>query len=400
MNLVRYIDYCVFWLICYVLVFDSVTGYFLNKDIHLPVSQIMKFLLLAMLIVRVMLFNKARFAALIYVQYSLAIIIFFLLAKTERYTDTLVLYSKFLLTVFVFLYFKMLFRTDPQATLQKVDKIMLINLIVLIINIIVFGILGIGFSQYDDAIGSKGFFFAGNELSAVLIIFFAYYIAKSLTLKGIRKWGLNFTLLVLAVYSATKTGMLGFVLLFLLLPGMMRDKSVRKRLETRVVKTILFVVSGIIFCFGMYFFIMQSGIVERWQYFYERNGIAFLIFSGRIEYITEQIRPYNMASQWHRFFGLGGSRTVEMDFFDVLLNFGYLGVLLVYCFYFYILLSAYIRRGSNNYPFARWGLLLFGLLLFVSTLAGHTLFSAMAGVFIGIAGALIFYSNKTGHEQA
>ncbi|MFW9877872.1 MAG: hypothetical protein ACFFG0_32730 [Candidatus Thorarchaeota archaeon] len=80
-----------------------------------------------------------------------------------------------------------------------------------------------------------------------------------------------------------------------------------------------------------------------------------------------------------------------MDFFDVLLNYGIIGVILTYSFFTYLFLIANKNRKKKNYPYAGLVMLVNMVFSFVSFFAGHIIFSAMAGIFISLLNALAFY---------
>ncbi|MFK1964803.1 hypothetical protein ACIXHR_07725 [Bacteroides fragilis] len=51
--------------------------------------------------------------------------------------------------------------------------------------------------------------------------------------------------------------------------------------------------------------------------------------------------------------GMGGGITVERDFHDTLLNYGIIGVIIVYSFYAYVLIRSFIYYNKSEYPFAK-----------------------------------------------
>lgn len=50
---------------------------------------------------------------------------------------------------------------------------------------------------------------------------------------------------------------------------------------------------------------------------------------------------------------MGGGITVERDFHDTLLNYGIIGVIIVYSFYAYVLIRSFIYYNKSEYPFAK-----------------------------------------------
>ena len=89
---------------------------------------------------------------------------------------------------------------------------------------------------------------------------------------------------------------------------------------------------------------------------------------------------------------MGESRTVEMDPFDVLLNYGIVGVLLCYSFYIYLLIKSWKYRRKNM--IAKLVLYVNLLILSASSFAGHIIFSGMASWLIALINTLIYIPDK------
>jgi hypothetical protein len=314
------------------------------------------------------------------------IIVFLLLFSEKEFTETIILFSKFLMTVLIYIYFRKLFATEINI-LSKIDKIIIINFIIVVFNVLILGIMGIGFASYkgEDIYTSKGFFYAGNELSALAIILFSYMIFKSYSAKWKYRKLLFPILFATAFYLGSKTMIIGTIVLCLLIPRI-TNSTVKKS----ILKKIAFIFISILIIIGGYQFLISNGIWNKWAFFYAKNGLLS-IFSGRLDYVTEEISEYFDASFLYKIIGLGGNRTVEMDFFDVLLNFGIFGVFIVYSFYILIIENARRLKSNAEYPLAKLSLTTLILVLCISFLAGHVIFSGMADIFTGIMCALVFY---------
>jgi hypothetical protein len=254
--------------------------------------------------------------------------------------------------------------------------------------------MGLGFSRYSDEnmTTSKGFLYSGNELAVLSIILFSYMIFKSYSAKWKYRRLFLFILLVTSFYGGSKTLIAGTIILCLLIPKIAvstKNRSILKKIS----KTVIFILAVPIAIITAYHYLVLSGVWNRWSFFYAKNGIAS-IFSGRLDFVSEEIMDYVNAPLLFKLMGLGGFRTVEMVFFDVLLNFGIFGILVVYFFYLYILSNAYRLKSNKNHPFAKLSFITLILVLCISFLAGHTIFSGMAGMFTGIICALVFSTSK------
>jgi hypothetical protein len=252
--------------------------------------------------------------------------------------------------------------------------------------------MGLGFSRYSNLITSKGFFFSGNELSVLSITLFSYMIFKSYSTEWKYRKLFLLILLATAVYAGSKTTIFGTIILCLLIPRITVSTKNKSTLK-KIFKVIIFIFVSTIIIIGGYRYLVLSGVWNRWSFFYAKNGISS-IFSGRLEYVQEEISEYFDASLLYQIMGLGGNRTVEMDFFDVLLNFGIFGVFVVYSFYLIILENSRRLRKNKNYPYAGLSFVTLIIILCISFFAGHTVFSGMAGIFIGILCALTFYKKR------
>ena len=85
---------------------------------------------------------------------------------------------------------------------------------------------------------------------------------------------------------------------------------------------------------------------------------------------------------------MGGARTVEMDHADTLLNYGIVGVIIVYSFYLSLAVKAFRYRKKSQYAKFVFGMDVF--ILVASCFAGHLLFSGLMGIPFALMNALVF----------
>ena len=93
-----------------------------------------------------------------------------------------------------------------------------------------------------------------------------------------------------------------------------------------------------------------------------------------------------------KLFGMGGARTVEMDQADTLLNYGIVGIVVVYLFYLSLVVKAFRKRKINPYAYFVFGMDVF--ILAASCFAGHLLFSGLMGIPFALMNALIYRKNE------
>ena len=136
----------------------------------------------------------------------------------------------------------------------------------------------------------------------------------------------------------------------------------------------------------------EFDLFVRLTYSYNKGGLSSLIFSSRDEFWINKSTEFFNSNTLIQILGLGGNRTVEMDQFDTLLIYGYLGVVLIYSFYIYIFYLTWKKRNYNSY--SRTVTYSNIMLLGMSIIAGHILFSSMAGMYISLNNNISLIFNK------
>jgi hypothetical protein len=317
--------------------------------------------------------------------------------------ETLIQIDKFLFVVLVFFYLNELFDRFGPIVYKWIKKVITINLVVLLVNLFL-GSLGLGYKQYKvvgGGIGTRGFFYAGNEMAGLLLVLFT--ISLFLTYKNSSKgryYFLSLIYLMFAILSSTKVAIIGIIISILIIPKLDMKLNFKEYLKinpNRFLKRFLLVLSLLSI---VLFAIINSGLWDRWEFFYNNtfsNGIFSFILSGRdIEARKQIISFYENNSFLYWIIGIGAndSRIVEMDFIDILINYGLYGIITFYGFFLIVLTRIYKNAKQNIGLFSNLALYLIVLLFFVSTFTGHIIFSAMAGVYIGILSSLGLYISK------
>ncbi|HHX8453208.1 TPA: hypothetical protein ACVO0J_004865, partial [Vibrio diabolicus] len=181
------------------------------------------------------------------------------------------------------------------------------------------GLLGIGYSTYggghvSTGVGSgyKGFFYAGNEIGALLICFLPV-IYRRYCIGNLRYFIFISVTLISAILLSTKTAILGTII-FISFTLISKYKF----------KTILVLPVLVFFAYLMHGQLINfvTLTTERLTYFLEQRGILFLIFSGRSEYIIDYFKYISENFDLMAFlFGWGPSyasglfKSAEVDFF-------------------------------------------------------------------------------------
>lgn len=302
----------------------------------------------------------------------------------ENLVEKMALFFRFIFNSVVFIFLV----SEIKANRQFGHKVILFIYFsfVILAGSILFGALGFGNSTYSDAeVGSKGYFEGGNDIGvaflvlASFLLFVLYLQKKSLTIR------LCFILLqlIVALLASTKLVILGSLISVLyVIWNFIKLNIWIKYLYLILVITIL--VSG------LYWGIQSSGLLDRLLTNFEKGDILFVILSGRDSTVFEGFTNFSKSNLITKFFGFPLIQNSEMDVFDILFNFGFMGV-----FYFFSLAILLYRRlsqliivGFSNAKFGRFIFIFCGTL---GLIAGHTLFSTQGGLFLFAVIAMSYY---------
>ena len=382
----------IIWLIInYTLLFDSINGFFLHNGQDLFLSQGIKIILVFLILLK-LITAKYRIYAIPILCYPIFLFIYWSTICPWLLGDSVNTLFKFLSVILIFLYIKREILLRPDYTLLHIDKAIKINMIVLSVNILS-GLFNIGYSQYGGEIGSRGYFYSGNEISGVILLlcpYLLYQIWIKKYIRSIKYYLLSLALLMVALFSTTKTAILGVLISFFLIPYLRSNSSHTHKKNRKWLIPILSISIGV----SAYYGITYSGIADRWSFFYEKDGLLGLVLSGRDITAREYMVKFLSSDSLQKFLGLGRIGTVEIDPFDTLFHYGFLGIIVVYSFYLYLLIHACTHIKRKTFPYASLVCFIDILILFASSIAGHIIFSGMSGVFIALINGLIFYKKQ------
>lgn len=373
-----------FNLFCIWLLIDCINGYLLTNSIGIPLSQLYKIIILVILSIALLKQNKGLYHIYIILGYIIVLILHLSINSINPQLDiTLNHIMRLLMTIMIYFSLKDYAINNPSKTYIYLNKVFTINSYVLVINILL-GLVGIGYTSYSEGLGYKGFFYAGNEISGLIATIFPFILYKTgenNSYKSIKYICTATIFLITAALLGTKTSILHILITIMILPNL----NFKRKNATKIIFGIsigLFILLG-----GFYILLDNLGLIERWTYFYERGGIEHLIFSGRIEFWNEEKKTILNSSLINQIFGLGGSQTVEMDPFDTFLNYGYIGLVMCYTFYLYLLfisIKTYKNKNSKLVIFINITIIM------ASSFAGHILYSGMASCFIALINILVY----------
>lgn len=390
--------------------FDMLNGFLLQNNVNLPISlgQLFKLLILFFLFLRLLFYPRALFVSIVLTLLLLIPTIYQLIIGFEKsfvFADIIKI-SKYLTPVFSFVFFVNFIKSYEEKGLALLLKLVKFSYIVLIGNIFL-KYVGLGYPMYEFGnIGSKGFFYAGNEVSALLIIVSS--------ILGYQLWSqnsrLNYLLfVVLSLFAgltvSSKTGTVGLLIVFILIP------MKRPSLKLNIKKGLIFIVSILtlvpLFIYGAWRSIQNTDLMIRLVYFSRKFDFLTFILSNRNVYFRQAyqtfLRKYDILE---KIIGVGQTKyehlniisIVEIDFADILFAFGILGLLYFVLLMLFLIVQAIRFSKSTNYPYSNFVLLMILVLLGISSTAGHVYSSGMAAVFIGLLFSLMYFKAKNQKE--
>lgn len=405
-------------------IIDSINGFIIrNFDTIVSLGQIYRILLIIFMLYLITKFRQFRIIPILIVGYlTLIQILYFLIyhGSVHILFNDLVEISKFILIIFIIEAFKAL-RIHEKNFKRLLRNIFLANLILFPVSLLIPKLLGVGYSMYSNNVGNSGFFYAANDLNAVLIILFAYGINILFQGNLTRNKWISFSVIVLSIAASLillgSKSSIAFTALIIFIYTIKFFKEKKKYFSR---KNIVLSLTGIVVLMAAAGIVFNDDInksLERHSYFFEKqakegNVISFIV-TGRDEFLSASYQAYVNADLKFLRFWLGvGSDThaketaayfsddrdsliIEMDIWDTLFRYGFLGVVIMYG-YLLLIIYEHVRLNQNyNFNF----LLCFALLLMYSSLGGHVLYSALSGSFLALVCAGLLNPSYTFEQK-
>ena len=373
----------------FLVIVDTINGFFLNKGMESSIGIIFKAFILS--VAFKILCSSPRFKGLLFftVIYIPAFLLLVILNTDSQIVPTINHLLKFVNVVFIYYAAVVVFKSESIQE-KDIQVIFYINSIVLLLNIYS-GLLGVGYYAYGEGWGCKGFMYAHNEMSGMQAVLYGvsyYFNYNRYVTKKIILLVVNLLFLIAALLVTTKAGILLVLTSLILVPfvhmkyGIFRSFLKMSKIKLIVLLSIICVVS---YC--GYALLEYSGAIDRWTYFFDKDGVN-AIYSSRDTFWEEERVEWEEGNIVVKLFGMGGARTVEMDQADTLLNYGIVGLIIVYSFYFSLIVKAFRYREKSQYAKFVFGMDIF--ILAASCFAGHLLFSGLMGIPFALMNALIF----------
>ena len=389
--------------LAYLGLIDSLNGFFMQKS-GVSISIVYRMIVLLIFTFFTLYKNdKKNYISIVIIIIYLIISSSFSLINNGYESKIISEFIKISKLIFIFTIiesYKNIYKNDYTNGLSLIEKIVDYNLIIFPLCILIPMILGIGINTYDSSIGSKGFFYANNEIGLILSVLCIFA-----TDRLYNKVNIYNTFIVIIVFISTisigsKVGLLvPLIVLSIYFIKSIFNKKEKEGFYKLMIGSIVIMALIIIIFFGKLIF----AVIERQIHFYkiynssQENPILTLILSGRNNFINI-IHKALMTSKSSimiflfgyssfikdsiiglNFYGVKSLKAIEMDFFDILYGYGLIGVVLIYGYFLkYIIKYKSFKSDSLKYTLS------FIVIIILGFLAGHVFFGAMAGSMLAI----------------
>ncbi|GAA04680.1 O-antigen ligase family protein [Photobacterium leiognathi] len=382
-------------IICFYLFFDSINGFFIGTmGIHLPISISIKLFILV-LSLAVIIKSKSKITVLI----GLIIIFIFPIIIRGLFYSQDYLFVEFNYTIkyvafLLFIYYFQDYYSENKRCYDLFYRMIYISYIVVVLNISL-GFVGVGGYTYPSTnTGYKGFFIAGNELSAVFIL-------STILIYGQLfyncKFFVSFIFIIfsisISIYLGTKSSVLILALTFFIYP--LYTKVIQGQLFYLIKSILILFIPMLLTLFFIYHMsgnIQEIPTIERILLKFDNNYMIHAVFSGReiwfnmyVNYIHEHYS--NFLVYLSMIFGPGfdfsvkatlGKLLIESDLVDLFTLSGVIGITVILCIAGYFAYVIYSSRA--NVKFWKEALYVHVILTLIAIFFGHVWTSGMLSI--------------------
>ncbi len=311
-----------------------------------------------------------------------------------------ILASKFLVIVVSYYFFKKQLCINPTSFI-KIMRLFIFSFFVLLSNLL-FGYFGFGYEQYSSfEIGTRGWFYSGNEVNLLFIVL-SLFLLSYLQIKRKQIYAVILSLLIIfiGIVLISKTAIIGSIIIIIGLPiiNVVINRKIFSIYQIIILGIILILFSSLL----INFFLYESKAILRYGNITESKELISIIThdSGR------SIRKNNVMESYYDdpkineiLFGASYSRiamdgSTEIDYIDIFVVFGLVGLILMYGFLIIILIHNIKHKLLRKNSFANYNIFGIVLILLISVTAGHVMMSGLASIILGAYLALPYSENR------
>lgn len=274
-----------------------------------------------------------------------------------------------------------------------------------VLLILVANITGTSFNTYiGQKTGSIGWFYAGNDIGAILISLFPILYFNIIKTNSKILTFFMFVMVYVLFSIGTKVPIIGVILALVCLffVALMNDKFISNKYKReKNIKFLIFLIIYILLLFPSSAFlnninIHKNNIIDNNATSEEKKDMSELIYSGRREFKMQTLKRYNKASIVEKMFGMGfynknntEYKLIEMDFYDLYFNHGIVGFCIYFSIFGYVFYDAIknIRVKKikdilklNNVSYFISTILLFGIGFF----SGHVFLNPTVSLYLAL----------------
>lgn len=366
-------------------IIDNINGYFIlsHGSSGVSIGTFYRLCIIIYCLSQAARIKKYFFA--IYAMMYFPIIAFFKSMVDKDFIGDFTYAMKWVMVVLVFLTLMYKYRKDPIAS-EGVKKVLSIWSLLVPSFLIIEYVLNIGQRPYGE-VGFKGLYYSTNDLAYVLImlfIFCTYQLMRSFQLKWILLTSINMiAIIILSTKSSVFFAIISFIILFLVSSNSAEDLI--KKILLLIAVIIIVIWGGSILNNNISDFFnrysdmwMQSQTTQNWW----TNFFNFITSNrtSRIHNFVSQFgKGYDMINILFGWIKPDNANVVEMDFNDLLYQYGILG--------FGILIYIYIKFA--NLKIKKHFILNYIMLVSIiyTVFAGHVI----SGAFSGTMFAMIYF---------
>lgn len=255
-------------------------------------------------------------------------------------------------------------------------------------------------SRVIGGYGTKGWFYSANEIGQLLTVIYPVVVYNAVKRPSLSKYfslGVcSYTLLNIGTKAAL-LGIIGTLICFILYAvyvTIIKNKKYIKNILTICLVTLLLTLALLPFTPAYKYVKSKLDINKNAR----ESSFEELIFTGRQYKLEKLLTSYNQSSLINKLFGIEDNlkvlnsknerMVVERDFYDILFNYGIMGISIYIAIIFAILITfaCYILKSfKGNFSLRNYTLIIaVGLGLVASIIAGHTLSSLTVSLYFAI----------------
>jgi len=269
---------------------------------------------------------------------------------------------------------------------QPLEKYILASLFIYSAIILLGDITNTAFSSYRDSkTGTSGWFYAANEVGAIIAILLPILFKTIFEKINIKKA----LFLILVLYSSFRIGTriplisIAICSFIYVVKYTIRIESKRKKgfiigLILTLMLALILVIPFTPIYKNIEIHTKFLGINSFSEIFRDFKTIDHFIFSERLSFLKNTAEVYVDSNIFSKFFGIGyeaSIKMIEMDIFDIFLRHGVIGFLIYVTGIGFIF---YSNKGKYNF----WYILSLGMAIFVSIFAGHVFTAPAVSIYL------------------